>query len=493
MSGKFLVAAILAACTLLLHRSGVAWFAAALTQGEGRTHLIVVLLAVGGALMEALRRGRAPALRLDAHPLAVGALLASVSGHWFSAPWGFGVVDAGWAWLGLVGLLGVLFGLRELRRAALPLLLVLLALPRFGHLEAAVGFPLRLATAEMVADLLRAMGLSALDAGTVLTVEGQTTRIDMPCSGVRSLWTGAAFLLAATWLDRRRWGLRWLVVAAGLAGSLVLANGLRVLVLVALHNAVPGGDVAGTILHEPLGVLGFLGSCGLAWLGLRWVPQATREAVQPPSSAPRSRLIPVVFVLQLAAFAFPRDPLPLPDAQVPIPNEMAELVPRDHELELVTANRGVLSKARFDAGDLGGPAGSLSGELVLVLGDGIRTQHRPDICIRASGADIGTVVPAAIADTPVRTAEVDTPLGPARAVWWFQSASAVTDEQSERMLRGLLSPEPWLMVSVLVQEDGAAPAVDSPALAAAVARLRRHGALVFFTGPDSHARLAESP
>lgn len=79
--------------------------------------------------------------------------------------------------------------------------------------------------------------------------------VDLPCSGIRSAWTGLVFFLGATCLLRSRLGLRWILAGAGYLLLLFAANILRVAAL-ALHSHA-GLPALSRLVHEPLGVPGF--------------------------------------------------------------------------------------------------------------------------------------------------------------------------------------------------------------------------------------------
>ena len=99
--------------------------------------------------------------------------------------------------------------------------------------------------------------------------ENGVSQVDLPCSGVKSLWTGALFLIAATWIERRPLNLRWLGVAGIFGGLLLAANLARVAVLV-LVGQVAGWPLAAEMIHVPLGVLGFVAACAAAVMLMRW-------------------------------------------------------------------------------------------------------------------------------------------------------------------------------------------------------------------------------
>jgi exosortase O len=116
------------------------------------------------------------------------------------------------------GLLGLWMDPRSWRRG-LPAALLLIGVLPFGeHMQTFVGYPARLLTAAIVRDGLAAAGVQSLGVDTILVLENGVSQIDLPCSGVKSFWTGTLFLLAATWIDRRPLNLHWLLTALVLWG-----------------------------------------------------------------------------------------------------------------------------------------------------------------------------------------------------------------------------------------------------------------------------------
>jgi len=111
------------------------------------------------------------------------------------------------------GLLGLWMG-RGRWREGLPAALLLIGTLPFGeHMETFIGYPMRLLSARIVRDGLAAAGASSVGVDTILVLEDGVSHVDLPCSGVRSLWSGALFFVAATWVDGRRVNLRWLMMA----------------------------------------------------------------------------------------------------------------------------------------------------------------------------------------------------------------------------------------------------------------------------------------
>ncbi|MGB2773546.1 MAG: archaeosortase/exosortase family protein, partial [Anaerolineae bacterium] len=224
--------------------------------------------------------GRPLRLRLDAPPrlhwppllLALGASLGFLIVERFLDVNSFSAVLAG---LATYGLLGLWMPLPAWRRS-LPVALLLIGVLPFGdHLQTFIGYPMRIVTAAIVRDGLAAVGVHTVGVDTILVFENGISQVDIPCSGVKSLWSGMMFLLAATWIRHKPINLRWLLVAGVFGGLLFAANLARVAALVVV-GPVAGWPLLAEMLHLPLGVLGFVAACAAAVALLdRWVAHAT--------------------------------------------------------------------------------------------------------------------------------------------------------------------------------------------------------------------------
>jgi exosortase/archaeosortase family protein len=104
--------------------------------------------------------------------------------------------------------------------------LAMLALPVMPHLQFYLGYPLRLATAELAVPLLRGAGFAVSRVGTGLQHGDELLWVDAPCSGVRMLWA-AAFLLCVLAMRARLGSLAFLGAALGTTALVVCGNALR--------------------------------------------------------------------------------------------------------------------------------------------------------------------------------------------------------------------------------------------------------------------------
>jgi exosortase O len=92
--------------------------------------------------------------------------------------------------LATYGLLGLWLEPQRWRRG-LPAALLLVGVLPFGeHLQTFVGYPVRILTAALVQKGLAAAGAHSVGMETILVFENGVSQVDIPCSGVKSLWTG---------------------------------------------------------------------------------------------------------------------------------------------------------------------------------------------------------------------------------------------------------------------------------------------------------------
>ncbi|MCB0216983.1 MAG: exosortase O [Chloroflexi bacterium] len=462
-----------------------------LAQLAGEDHLRSSAWALAGALALVLRQARLGGLRprLDAPlraPAVPMALTLGAALAWLANARWLDVNLLGDALLGLsaYGLLGLWLAPRAWRQGAGAALLVILALPFGHHLETFLGYPLRLATARAVQAGLAAAGHGSVGVDTILVFENGISHVDLPCSGVRSLWTGLLFLAAATWIERRRVGPAWLGLAGLLGLLLAAANFARVAVLVVLGQ-VAGWPLVAELLHLPLGALGFGLACWLALALLRRLPSIEADAWAPAAKEPSDpvpgdrardaggrprRAVALLAGLSLMIVLY--SPRALPAASQPpiAPDEAwrlpAALHARALPLEpdslgwLLEDGADRVQRARFDHR-------GLRGSLLLVESRTWRAHHQPERCFEVFGLKLEASRPHLVdPGFPLRFVALGAGAGgaPRSASYWFQSAERSTDDYAARIWADLAPRRSrWVMVSILfdtVQE------AEDPALTA---------------------------
>jgi exosortase O len=351
---------------------------------------------------------------------------------------------------------------------------------------------MRILSATVVRDSLSILGVQSISLDTILVFENGISQVDLPCSGVQSLWTGALFLIAVTWIERRPIDLRWVGISLIFALLLLGANIARVGVLVSIGQAA-GWRVLAEMLHVPLGVLGFITACAGSLLLIRWTgrlempdsgivgEEFLQQVLPHQSKSTLSRpvwLMPLLlgFVLVLGFLYQPRPPEVVSKAPQSwhFPSGM-EVKPwplsPDEARWLSSAGDSDATRWLFEWR-------ALRGSLLFVSSTSWRAQHRPERCFEVFGLSVENAqTHLLMADFPIRVLTLSTGKDQPfySAAYWFQSQDRVTDDHGSRMWADL-APErqPWILITVLF--DGLYDPSDAdilalyPALRQAVAR-----------------------
>lgn len=452
---------------LWLYRSLFAYFAVIFSREDFRTNQLV-LIGVIMLIAAQIQRGKTN-FRLDAPPrlfpfglaLAVGGSLLYLLVERFLD---INTISASLFGIASYGLLGLWIAPHRWRQGIPAALLLIGALPFGEHLQTFIGYPMRILTASLVRDGLSAAGVASLGVDTILILENGVSQVDLPCSGVKSLWTGALFLIAATWIERRPVNWRWLFTGLLFAVLLFIANFLRVAILV-LVGQVAGWRLAAQMLHVPLGVLGFVAACAAAVILLRRTPpqpHASASAAPAPFAAPGwlpAALITAILLMAALYTARPQTGLAKPSQGWQFPAGLsAEPMPlRPDELEWLTRD-GAESADRYRFQWRG-----VSGSMILISSDTWRAHHRPERCFEVYGLSLEESTPYLITpELPIRMVSLGDSQGRSlqSAAYWFQSASSTTNDYANRMWADLPpNRERWVLVSILFDgtvEPGAA-------------------------------------
>lgn len=363
--------------------------------------------------------------------------------------------------LATYGLIGLWLAPERWRQGLPAALLLIGTLPFGAHLQTFVGYPMRIATAAIVRDGLAAAGVGSVGIDTILVFENGVAHVDLPCSGVQSLWTGALFLLAASWIERRPLNVRWLMVAAVFAILLFIANLTRVGVLITVGE-VWGWRLLAEMLHVPLGVLGFAGACAAAVMLLRWAGEsrsAERAAARASQKNGDRHLFSLGLIITFAVMALlyaPRPQIGLAGAspaawQFPAELEVEPLPLKPDEQEWLTRDGAeAADRYRFTWGEY-------SGSMILITSRTWRAHHRPERCFEVYGLSLDSSQTVLVAPThPLRQVALSDDSGQRRlsAAYWFQSAEQTTDDYATRIWADLTPQrQRWVLVSVVFDEE----------------------------------------
>jgi len=359
------------------------------------------------------------------------------------------------------GLLGLWMRPQRWKEGLPAALLLIGALPFGEHMQTFIGYPVRILTAALVRDGLAVLGVHSIGIDTILVFENGFSQVDLPCSGVKSLWTGGLFLIAITWIDRRPLNIRWPLIALTFALLLLAGNLGRVAMLVVVGQVFEWTLLA-EIMHVPLGVLGFIAACAAAvWMHqrvpvLKDMPNEMRNVSI--STFRPAWLVPVLsaVVLVMSLLYAPR---PQPAAAQALPNwQLPEslyvdpwpLAPKEIDW-LSQAGADSVARWRFRWNDQ-------TGSILLVSSTTWRAQHHPERCLTVYGLEVNdSQTYLAAQDFPLRllTLGKDHQRDLLSAVYWLQSADRVTDDYAVRIWSDL-APERqrWVQITVLFDDTG---------------------------------------
>jgi len=451
---------------LFLFRPVYPYLGTIFTRQEFRLNQFALAGVIGLLIYQArknglgLHFGTAPAL----HPVALAMLLgSSVMFILAERVVDINTLSASLFGLAFYGLLGLWLEPRRWHQGLPAALLLIGTLPFGEHLQTFVGYPVRLLTAALVRDGLGTFGVHTIGIDTILVFESGISQIDLPCSGVKSLWTGGMFLLAATWIERRKITRHWLLAALVFAFLLFAANLGRVAILVTVGPAL-GWNLLAEMLHVPLGVLGFAAACAaLVWMLRRFVP-AEGEA-QPVEAATgdvlltRPRwLLPLLAtaILLLAGLYTPRPEVAAAqtEGELQFPADLAvEPWPfSPDELEWLSAD-GPLSASRWRF-SWGKPEETpRRGSVLMITSDTWRAHHRPERCFEAYGLTVDQAYSTLLsADFPLRVVYLNAAQQRYHysAVYWLQAPGRVTDDYATRIWSDLVPQrQTWILVTIL--------------------------------------------
>jgi exosortase O len=470
----------------------LAWLWTSLPTSEYSSSLALLLLAGAFLATRALRSWRAGRLQASAWPvlrpaplsLLLGCAAGSVA---LRACWDVNVPAAALLGLGTYGLWGLHVPPAAWRRAAPGALLLCAALPFGPHLDAYLGFPARLATAKLVHALFSAVGLRSIDAQTVLLLENGAMNVDLPCSGIRSAWTGLLFFLGATCLERPRLDWRWAASGSGYLGLLFTANATRVAVI-SLVAGVAGQVAIARVIHEPLGVAGFTIASLAAYALLRALrregPAGEERIAGAPAGEARStearsvdarstearsidtrpaeapvrapRWLPVALAAALALLALWRRPFtPGPAMPWHAPALPAALAAVSEPLS--GAEAGLYGRHGAAAGKWRLSWQGHDVSLLVVHASSWRAHHPPEQCLRAAGVTVDADIPLQLRpDFAVRWLQVEG--GRAAEAYWFQSPGGQVNDLLSRVAADWSGRERrWALITVMVDRPPADP------------------------------------
>ncbi|MEO1689971.1 MAG: exosortase O [Cyanobacteria bacterium J06631_6] len=355
--------------------------------------------------------------------------------------------------LGSYGLLGLLISEDAWHKGLTLATVTACLIPFLVAFNSGLGFPVRVITAHAVAQALAEFRLSAASSHDIIVMENGIAQVDLPCSGMKSLWTGTVFLLGATWIEQRRLGWRWLYVAIANLLFLIAANITRVFILVVAIEVLQQEQIA-DVLHLPLGIVGFIIGSTLTWKLLQKVPrQETNFSHVAAASSDRSKqqhknlnwIVAIVIILgAIGQFQpFLGEQMALSEINLPptIATETLALTTAEADFFDNPANP-LVQKLRFQAADL-------TGSMLMVASDTWQSHHPPELCFLGNGFKIDAMDSRLLNDS-IHARWLSLQNGELSAAYWFQSQESTTDDFVARIWDHLAQRhKTWVLVSIL--------------------------------------------
>ncbi|MBW4471876.1 MAG: exosortase O [Stenomitos rutilans HA7619-LM2] len=440
---------------LLLNGSTLGWLIRTV-QDISRFNQVILLAGVALLLVQGVRHrqqfrfSEVPNLRWSPLLLLLGSTIGTIAAQWLLM---LDQIPVVFALLGTYGLLG-LFLESSVWRKGLPIgAAIALILPFGVQYSTGLGFPARILTAHLVEFLLKSWHVAALSSEDIIVLDTGIAQVDLPCSGLKSLWAGTVFLLVATWLERRQFGLRWLGLFVINLAMLIIANVARVLTLVLVAHVWHQSAIA-EVLHVPLGVITFVAACGVSLFLLRWVPRSIaaslsdREQTNTVENAKRSMILAACL---LAFTVVPHPPAPAVPPDVTTLNWSIAAQPQtipltSTEQTFFASYPGVVAhKQRF-------AYQGLTGSVLLVSSPSLQVHHAPELCLIGSGFSLDRITPQPFVAGPL-TRWLSLNDGKQTALYWFQAPHQTTGDFLTRFWQEASRHESsWTLVSILLDE-----------------------------------------
>jgi exosortase O len=449
---------------LYANLASLQWLYDSLLNTSALNLLLIISIGVGLAILAVVNKlnltiSLYPVMRPVPLTLMWGSAIASIVLQWYI---NFDQISVLLFLLGSYGLLGLFISPSHWRKGLPVAAIAACVIPFSLQFTSGLGFSVRVLTSHIVEYLLGIGHIAAVSSHDIIVLENGIAHVDLPCSGLRSLWIGTLFLLLATWLEKRKLGLRWLFVYVACLLLLIAANVGRVTLLVLTTYVLKQPQMA-EMLHASFGLIGFTSACGLSWLLLRLVPQhLSQKSSQPPKqnipsqatlSRPASLPANIILLISISLLVLlPRpslavvEPISLEAINWPAQVKLQPLPLTDTETEFFSSQTSIKTvnaeKHRFQSG-------ALSGSMLVVSSTSWRSHHAPELCFVGNGLKVNQMAQTSLApDFPVRWLSLQD--GKMSATYWFQSRSQTTDEFLSRIWSDLSrQSKSWVMVSIL--------------------------------------------
>lgn len=373
---------------------------------------------------------------------------------------GFQIVPPILAYLAIYFYLGFWLKPSFWKRSIFVFILLILTLPILERLQKFIGFPLQLMTAKIVSFLLQLVGAGHVSNSTVIMTENYATTIDLPCSGVNSIYSGGIILLAIFFLERIKLSLKSIVLTCSFFALLIFFNIWRVFALVYVYGILNFIEI-GNSIHIFLGVTGFLASCLLLWYGSGYcqksVEPSSKILKKSPNLFSRKSTIKFSLLILIITGILTNTIIKTPakkqtnnnqSVAFKIPNAQLKLVPFNEKEKTLFFNSDVIFSSKYNLKWKQKNMG-----LLLVKSKSARTHHDPELCLQGLGYRLISQESKTIDGNRIKQIEIqtsddfDSPL--ATVYYWYVSKDRIIIDYSERVWEQFNNPnQEWVLVEL---------------------------------------------
>jgi len=383
--------------------------------------------------------------------LVVVLILYTVNGLFFK----LSIVPAILFLLGVYSLLGFYLERQFWKRSLFVFSILILTLPLLERVQKFLGFPIRLATANIVSSILQITGIGNVSNSAVIITENHATSIDLPCSGVKSIYTGGLFMLTTFYLQNVRLSIKLIAITLLFFISLLFFNTWRVFSLIYIYDVL-NMKSAGDAIHLVLGILGFIASCSLLWyLTNKYAPSLTSkktlEQVKQIRLKGNIKLFAIVMLLSFLTFQF----LFIKDTGLVTTHKtqatraytLSSIKLNDLAFSSAEESYFVNSDVEFSKKFTGQTSAGTSFSLLVVSSKSARTHHDPEICLQGLGHTISNSEIFQVNNFRVRKLSLDD--NKASAIYWFVGKDKNLLDYSERVWEEVKNPkQTWVLVTI---------------------------------------------
>lgn len=360
--------------------------------------------------------------------------------------------------LGTYAIIGFYIEKHLWRRSLFIFLILILTVPLLERVQKFLGFPIRLMTADIVRYLLQILGIGTVSKSAVIISENHATSIDLPCSGVKSIYTGALFMLAVYYLQKVCVSWKILGISIIFFIALLFFNTWRVFSLVYIYDILEMHEF-GDSIHVTMGVFGFIASCILLWfLTKRYVVVGSSVHTEKSSTISSSSnlkkvLIVLLSILIVINLFFVKERALSPVQKIEKPFVLPSTLLTELSFTEREQSYFVNSDVEFSKKFSGVTKDGLAFSLLIVSSKSARTHHDPEICLQGLGYEINNSEIVQINGLKVRRLSLND--NTAEVLYWYVGKNKNLLDYSERVWEEVKNPkQSWALVIIGLNDRG---------------------------------------